>query len=32
MDDKEFDRLIDVLKDINRNIEKVAGKIDKLRD
>ena len=32
MDDREFDKLIEVLRDINRNIEKVSNNIDKLRD
>lgn len=32
MDNREFDRLIEVLRDINRNIEKVAERIEKLRD
>ena len=32
MDDREFDRLLEVLRDINRNIEKVANRIEKLKD
>jgi hypothetical protein len=32
MNEREFEHLIETLRDINRNIEKVADQIEKLRD
>ncbi len=32
VNDVEFEKMLDVLKDINKNIEKVADKIEKLRN
>ena len=32
VNDVEFEKMLDVLKDINHNIEKVADRIEKLRD
>ncbi len=36
MDDREFERLLDVLKDMNRNLERglerISHQIEKLRD